>query len=182
MPAMRWNASRTCDCFCASCALVLEILEAAAAARGEVLARRLDALRPGARRSRSRAPRRASASPSSRARARDRRAGRGGRRRRSRRAARRRCRRTRATRRRARAPDPSSPARPSPQGTQQLRELRMQRQEQRPPRLLGEVEVLREVPEDLRVLPHVGRGSGRPSVVGVEPLRRARKSSSMNFR
>ena len=29
---------------------------------------------------------------------------------------------------------------------------------------------LREVAEDLRVLPHVGRGSGRPSVVGFEPL------------
>ena len=54
-----------------------------------------------ARAPRPRAPRRGCASPSSRARARGRRAARGGRRRRSRSAARRRCRRTRASRRRS---------------------------------------------------------------------------------
>ena len=92
--------------------LVGEILEAAAAARGEVRARRVDALGPRPQdlgRERLRVAALDLRDPRADAVAREARAAR---RRRSRRAARRRCRRTRASRRRARAPLPLSPARP----------------------------------------------------------------------
>jgi hypothetical protein len=53
--------------------------------------------------------------------------------------------------------------------------------EDRPPRLLAEVEVAREVAEDRLVLTDVGTGSGRPVGLRVD-ARPPRKSSSMNFR
>ena len=107
--------------------LVREILEAAAAARGIVRARRLDALRPRREHVDARAPRRGCASPSSRARARGRREARGARRRRSRSAARRRCRRTRATRRRARRRRHAGRERPPAEGSRSRPEDRATR-------------------------------------------------------
>ncbi len=92
--------------------LVGEVLEAAAAAGGKVLAGRLDPLPARLRRARSRRPRRGGAAPSSPSRGRCRPGAPDGRTRRSRRAGRRRSRRRRANRPRARPRLLDAPARP----------------------------------------------------------------------
>src|SRR4051812_33361059 len=114
------------------------------------------------------APLHVTASPSSRGRARGRRAGPGARRRRSRSTGRRRYRRRRGTRRRARSPGPSSPAQPC--AAPYLSELRVQRQDQRPARMPGEVEVVAEVSEDGDLLPDGGSGIRPPVRRRVEAL------------
>ena len=58
---------------------------------------------------------------------------------------------------------------------------RVRAQQQRRARLLLEVEALGQVAEPRDFFAHVGRASGRPSVVGFRRAL-ARKSSSMNFR
>ena len=116
MPAIRRSESLDPRLLRRRLRVVGEILEAAAAAGREVLARRLDPLRARLDHLDRARPPRGGAAPSSRARARCRPAVRAARRRRNRRAARRRSRRRRASRPRARPPPLAEPARPCVRG------------------------------------------------------------------